>query len=178
MPAIGPEQAGVADQPAGDVGAVVAQQFPGHHQDADDAGDQAAGAEGDAARVEVREVVGGRDDVGGDVGVQGRDEDGDQRDEGDDGLVEAADQRDRVPDGLAEEDDRGGGDGDADEGVERHGGGQAERLAERLCALAVGVAGEVGNIQRDGGPEADHAGERGDEEAEEFAGGVEFARAS
>ncbi len=70
----GAEQAGVADEPAENVGAEIAQQFPGHHEDADDAGDEAAGAERDQARIEVGEIVRGRDDVSGDVGVEGRDE--------------------------------------------------------------------------------------------------------
>ena len=45
----------------------------------------------------------------------------------------------RVPDRLAVHDDGGAGDGDADEAVERHRGGQAERLADDLIALRSGV---------------------------------------
>ena len=45
----------------------------------------------DAARIEIGEIVRGRDDVGGDVGVQRRDQQRDQRDEGDHGLIEVAD---------------------------------------------------------------------------------------
>ena len=82
--------------------------------------------------------------------------------------MEAAEELDGVPDGVAEEDDGGGGDGDADEGVEGHGEGEAEGLAEGLVALGAGVAGEVGDVEGDGGPEADHPGERRDEEAEEL----------
>ena len=90
-------------------------------------------------------------------------------------LIEVAEQHDGVPDGLAEEHGGGGGDGDADEGVERHGGGQSEGLAPHLRLLRFGVAGEIGDVERDGGPEADHAGEGRDEEAEEFGGAVELA---
>src|ERR1019366_10130402 len=67
----GAEKTGVAEEPAGDVGTVSREELPRHQEDADDAGDEAAGAEGDEARVEVREIVGGRDDVSGDVGVEG-----------------------------------------------------------------------------------------------------------
>ena len=44
---------------------------------------------------EVGEVVGRADDVGADIYVQRRDEQGDQAEEGDEGLVEAAEQRRR-----------------------------------------------------------------------------------
>jgi len=83
----------------------------------------------------------GEDYVGGDIGVEGGDEESDERDGSDHGLVEFAEQNDGVPDGLAEDDSGGGGDGDADEGVQRHGGRQSEGLAPHLRFLGLGVAG-------------------------------------
>ena len=40
-------------------------------------------------------------------------------------------------------------------------GGQPKRLSDHLCALRFGVSREVRNIERNRGPETDHAGERG-----------------
>src|SRR5204863_5641437 len=70
------QQGGVGDQPVEDVAVRVLDQLPGHDQDANDGSDHSAGAEADQARVEVGEVVGGGDDVGGDVGSEGGDADG------------------------------------------------------------------------------------------------------
>ena len=67
-------------------------------------------------------------------------------------------------------DDRRGRDGHADEGIQGHGRGQAERLAEHLVALRVGVTGEVGNVERQRGPEADHRGRAREEKRPELAG--------
>ena len=52
----GAEQAGVADEPAGEVGR-GGKQAPGHDADAEDAGDEASGAEADVVGGEVGEVV-------------------------------------------------------------------------------------------------------------------------
>ena len=92
-----------------------------------------------------------------------------------DGLIEFAEEGDRVPDGFAEEDCRRGGNGDSDERVERHGEGKAQGLSHGLRTLGFRIAGEVGDVEGDGGPEADHAGERGDEEPDELGGVVELA---
>src|SRR5256885_699540 len=62
-----------SNEPAEDVAAVVRHQLPRLHDDAHGASDQAAGTETDAARRKIREIVGGRDDVGGDVDVEGGD---------------------------------------------------------------------------------------------------------
>ena len=51
-----------------------------------------AGLEADEARERVREVVGRRHDVGGDVDRERRDDDREHRDRDDDGDVEAADE--------------------------------------------------------------------------------------
>ncbi len=53
-------------------------------------------------------------------------------------------------------------------------GGKAERLADHLRLLRDGVAREIGNVERDGGPEANHAGDGGNEEGKEFGIGFEF----
>lgn len=89
--------------------------------------------------------------------------------------MEMAQQGDGIPDCFAEENDGSGSDGHADEGVERHGGGKTKGLTDDLRALGFGVAREVRNIECDSGPETDHAGERRDEEANKFRGGVKFA---
>src|SRR5205807_449862 len=81
---------------------------------------------------------------------------------------------DGIPERLTKNDHGGRCDGDADERVESHSGGKPESLADDLIALAVGVTGEIRNVQRDGGPETDDAGERRDKEAEEFAEGLKF----
>ena len=79
------------------------------------------------------------------------------------GLRELRQQLDRVPDRLAVDDDRRRGDGHADERVQPHRRRQAERLAEDLVALRVGIAAEVGDVQRQRRPEAD-VGRQGREE--------------
>ena len=71
------------------------------------------------------------------------------------GFVNFAEHDDRIPDRLAVDDGRRAGDGDADERKQRHRRRQAERLAEHLVALRVGVAAEVGDVERQRGPEAD-----------------------
>ena len=53
----GAEEARVADEPAEDVGGEVGEEPPGHHGDAEQAGDEASGAEGDELWGEVGEVV-------------------------------------------------------------------------------------------------------------------------
>src|SRR5260370_23650439 len=55
----GTEKAGIADEPAEDVAAVVGHQFPGLHDDAHSASDEAAGAEADAAGEWNKEKDGG-----------------------------------------------------------------------------------------------------------------------
>ena len=65
--------------------------------------------------------------------------------------------------------ERGRRDGDADEREQAHRRRQAERLAEHLVALRAGVAAEVGNVERQRGPEADVGGERREEERPELA---------
>ena len=53
--------------------------------------------------------------------------------------------------------------------------GRPSAWPTHLRLLRFGVAREIGNVQRHGGPEAHHAGERRNEEAEEFGRGVELA---
>src|ERR1700756_883137 len=113
----GTEKSGISDKPAKNVAAVIGHQFPGLHGDADEAGDQAAGAKADTARGKIREIVGGRDYVGGDVDVERGHEQGDHGDDDGEGIAEAREDRDRIPERLTEDDERGRGYGDADEGV-------------------------------------------------------------
>ena len=63
------------------------------------------------------------------------------------GWWEAAEEGDGAPDRLAEDDGGGAGAGDADKGVERHGDGKTEGLAEDLRVLRLGVAGEVRDVE-------------------------------
>ena len=79
---------------------------------------------------------------------------------------DAGQQLHRIPDRLPVEDQGGAGDGNADESEERHGGEQARRLPEHLVSLAVGVAGEVRNVEREGSPKSHHRGQPGDEQGE------------
>src|SRR6267143_5386743 len=170
------EKTGVADEPSENIAAVVRHQFPRLHDDAHGASDQSAGAETDAARRKIREIVRRGNNVGGDVDVEGGHEQRDHRQNHRPGIAEAREDRNRIPKGFAKNNQRGGGDGDTDEGIESHRRGEAEGLADDLIALAASVAREIRNVQRDGGPEADHAGERRNEEAEEFAERLKFRR--
>jgi len=86
-----------------------------------------------------------------------------------------AQQQDGVPDRLAEEHDRRRCDGDADKGIESHGHWQAESLADDLRALRFRIAGEVGDIQGQGRPVADHAGQGGKEDGQELMPAMKFA---
>src|SRR6267154_3036434 len=170
----GAEKSGVADEPAEDVAAVARHQFPRLHDDAHGAGDQAAGAETDAARRKIREIVGGRNHVGSDVDVERGYEQSNHGQDHRPGIAEARENRNRIPEGLAKNNHGGGSDGDADEGVESHRCGEAEGLADDLIALAASVTSEIRNVQRHGGPESDHAGERRNEETEELSEALKF----
>src|SRR5436190_10065020 len=170
----GAEKTGVADQPAENVAPVVRHQFPRLHDDAHGAGDQAAGAETDAARRKIREIVGGRNHVGSDVDVKSGYEQSNHGQDHRPGVAEARENRNRIPEGLAKNNHGGGSYGDADEGVEGHRCGEAEGLADDLIALAAGVTREIRNVQRHGGPESDHARERRNEETEELSEALKF----
>ncbi len=82
-------------------------------------------------------------------------------------VAELHEHIERIPDRAAEDDSGRRGDGDADEGVERHRERQAEGLADDLVPLGGGIAREIGDVERKGRPEADHAGQPGNEEAHE-----------
>src|SRR5438034_4447964 len=170
----GAEKAGVANKPGKNVAAIARQQLPGLHEQAHNGGDHAAGTKTDAARGKIGEVVGGRDDVGGDVDIERGHEQADHGEHHGPGMAEALQDFDGIPDGLTENDHGGGSDGDADERVEGHRGGQAQGLANHLVPLAAGVACEIGNVQRNGGPKADDAGKRGDKELEKTAERLKF----
>src|ERR1700732_1018427 len=121
----GAEKSGVADEPSEDVAAVVRHQLPRLHDDAHGAGDEAASAETDAARRKIREIVGGRDDVGGDVDVEGGHEQSDHGEDHGPGIAEAREDGDWIPQGLAKNNQGGRGDGDADERIKSHSRGEA-----------------------------------------------------
>src|SRR6266851_452358 len=169
-----PEKAGVADEPSENITAIAGQESPRLQDDAHGGGDEAAGAKTDAAGGEIGKIVCRRHHVGGDVDVERGHQQSDHGQDHGPRIAEARQDRNRIPQRLAKNDQGGGSDGDADERVESHGGGKAERLADDLIALAASVAREIRNVQRDGGPESDHAGERGNKEAEEFAEGLKL----
>ena len=75
------EQRAVADEPGENVAARIGDQFPRHHQHADDAGDQPAHAEGNLARREMREIIRRADDVRRDVRRQRGDAEREHRDD-------------------------------------------------------------------------------------------------
>src|SRR6267143_1458347 len=170
----GPQKAGVADEPAKNIASVVGHQFPRLHDDAHGAGDEAAGAETDAPRRKIGKIVRRGNDVGGDVDVKRGHEQRHHRQNHRPGIAEAREDRNRIPQRFAKNDQGGGSDGDADEGIESHGRGEAEGLADDLIALAGSVAREIGNVQRDGGPESHDAGERRNEETEKVGESLKF----
>src|SRR6266699_4455731 len=100
----GAKKTGVADEPAENVAAVIGHQFPGLHDDAHGAGDETAGAEADAARGEIGEIVGRGDDVGGDVDVEGGHEKRNHRQDDGEGIAEARENGNRIPECFAKYD--------------------------------------------------------------------------
>src|SRR5260370_25329871 len=139
----GAEKTGISDKPAENVAAVVQHQFPRLHEDAHGTGDEAAGAETDAARGKIRKIIRRGDDIGGDVDVERGHQ---QRDHGEDngpGIAEAREDRDGIPKSFAKNDQSGGSDGDADEGGERHRRGEANPLADALIRPASVLATEI-----------------------------------
>ena len=89
--------------------------------------------------------------------------------------MEFAEQHHRVPDSFSEQHHRRRSHRYADERVERHGGGQSQGLSHGLRFLRFGVAREIGDVERHGGPEPHHAGERRDEKSDELGAGMELA---
>ena len=80
-----------------------------------------------------------------------------------DGVGKFAEHHDRVPFGRPVDHRRRTGHRHADEREQGHGGRQAQGLAQHLVALRIGVAAEVGDVQRQRGPEA-HVRRQGREE--------------
>ena len=120
MPPIGPEQGAVADEPGEDVAGGIGDEFPRHHHDADDAGDQPADAEGDFPRGEVGKIIRGTDHVGGDIRGKRCHAKREHRNDEDDRVLELRQDIDRIPDRFAVNDSCRRCDGDADERIERH----------------------------------------------------------
>ena len=112
------------------------------------------------------EIIGGADDIGRDVRRQRGDAEREHRDDQHDRILETRQHIDRIPDRSSVDDGRRRSDRDADERIERHRQRQAERLADDLVALRFGVAREIGNVQRERRPEADHAGQRREEKVQ------------
>ncbi len=130
-------------------------------------GDQPAGREPNEPRERVGEVVRGRDDVGGDVHGQRRDDRGEHRDGDDDRRLEARDQLDRIPDHLAVDDRRRARDQHAHRREHEHRRRQRHDLADDLLALAAAEPREVRHVERQRRPEPDHGGQRRHEHRQE-----------
>ena len=168
-----PEKRAVADEPGEDVSAGILIEFPRHHEDTEKRGDESAGAKADPLRGEVGKIVGRRDDIGRDVGREGGHGERDESEGRNPRAAELGDDLDGIPNGGAENDDSRARHQDADEGVEGHGGGKSERLADNLIALRARIAGKVGDIERERRPVADHGGEPRAEDRPEFCRGIQ-----
>ena len=125
-------------------------------------------AEADPARPEIGEVVGGRDHVRADIHIQGGQQDRDQRNHHRQRRMKPRNQLHRVPDRRAVDDDRRRGHQNTDQRVQRHGGGQGERLSDDLLALAAREAREVGNVERNRRPESYCRIQRGNQELQKI----------
>src|SRR5207302_1296909 len=66
----GTKKTGVAHEPGKNVTAIAGEKLPGLHEKAHDGGNETAGAKTDAAGRKIGKIVGGRDDVGGDIDVE------------------------------------------------------------------------------------------------------------
>src|SRR5215204_283612 len=149
-----PEQAPVADEPGEDVGADVLEENPGEGDDAQDRGDDTAGAERDVLRCQVGEVERGGDHVRSHVRRDLGDHYDDHGEDQSGGKI-TGDPRDhlhRVPDGLAEDHDGGRGDRDPDNAEGRHRYGEPQSLSDDLRLLALGVAGKVRDVEGERDP--------------------------
>ena len=179
-PTDGPQQRRVPDEPGEDVIPRGLEQLPREHHESEPRRNVAAEPEGDSARVDVDHRVRGRDHVGCEVGRQGGHAQREQRHHDGEAAPHLAQQLRRIPDRLAVDDFGGPGHRDSNEGEQRHRRGQADRLPEDLVALALRVSGEVGDVERERGPKADHRGERGEERRPELPllrpSGIELAR--
>ena len=65
-----PHQAAVTNEPGEYVRRGATVEFPGHHHDANEGGDQAAGHEADFSRIQMREIVGRAHHIRGHVRVK------------------------------------------------------------------------------------------------------------
>jgi hypothetical protein len=146
----GSQEDGVAAH-KGKEGAGGTQDLPGHENPAgNDGGDHAATSDVDPAREEDRQVVGGRDGVGRDVGANLGDVPGKSGEEGGGTTSGAhvepqADDVERVPEGLAGEDSGGRGRHDAKHAADGEDEGQERQLDElALCRLC--VSREIGDV--------------------------------
>ncbi|MNZ57562.1 hypothetical protein D3C78_755440 [compost metagenome] len=167
-----PQQAGIAEQPVGidrfqaEIGndqAELFQQFMGHQRKSDQPGEDYRFGPVDRLGCDVLEIVGGRHDVGRGVGRQRGDDDQRHGQRHPDRTLDMADQGHRVGHRHPHQLHRGGGHHHAQGGKQEHGQRQADDLPDNLVLLAFRVAAEVGDVQRQRGPEPDHRGQPGRE---------------
>ena len=95
--------------------------------------------------------------------------DREHRDGDDHRRAELADELDRIPDRLAVDDRGGARDQHPHRRKQRHRRRQRDHLADDLLALAAPEAREVGHVERERRPEADHGRERRHEDRPELA---------
>ena len=139
------------------------QQLVAHQRQPHQAGEDHRRGAADQLGRQVLEVIGGRDDIGCGVGGQGGDNDQRHGQGYPARALDVADQAHRVGDSDPHQFYRGGSHHHPQGGEQEHGQRQTEDLPEDLVLLAFRVAAEVGNVQRQRGPETDHGGEPGTE---------------
>src|SRR5580704_1603159 len=82
--------------------------------------------------------------------------------------MKAAEQLNWIPDGCAVDHYSRRGYRNSYEGVESHRSGQRQSLSDDLFALVAGETREVGDVQRNGGPESDCAIQRRNQKLEKI----------
>ena len=117
----------------------------------------------------MRKVIRRTDDVSGDVRGERGDAQCYKRRDQYGGVVESCEHIHWIPERLFEDDCRRRSHRHADERVQRHRGWQSQHLAEHLIALGFGVTRKVRDVQRERGPESNHASERGEKEFPKLA---------
>src|SRR5215475_479410 len=90
--------------------------------------------------------------------------------------MKAAQELDWIPDRRPVDNDCGRRYCDADEGIERHGQWESNRLAERLPAFIFGETSEVRDVERDSRPESNRAVQSGNKKFQKIASAAKLRR--
>src|ERR1700687_1734211 len=153
-------QAGVADEPGEDISARACVELPGHHENPDNRGDDAAGYEADSLWAQVEKVICRRAEVGLHVRVQLRRQHDERRKDYQHRAAYHCHEHDRIPNRLAEYHDRRARHRHTDEREGSHRRRQTECLTRDLRALASGVPREIRDVETERGPVSDVRRER------------------